>query len=50
MLYIEAPAGVGYSYSSSKNYTINDDEVIQLISVENHHGGKNLATLFACHY
>jgi cathepsin A (carboxypeptidase C) len=26
MLYLEAPAGVGYSYSSDGNYTTNDDE------------------------
>ncbi|WAR12226.1 PPGB-like protein [Mya arenaria] len=27
MLYLEAPAGVGYSYSEDKNYTTSDDEV-----------------------
>lgn len=27
MLYLEAPAGVGYSYSDDKNYTTDDDEV-----------------------
>ncbi|KAH3774566.1 hypothetical protein DPMN_175948 [Dreissena polymorpha] len=27
MLYLEAPAGVGYSFSEDKNYTTNDDEV-----------------------
>ena len=28
MLYLEAPAGVGYSYSADKNYTTDDDQVI----------------------
>uniref|UniRef100_A0A0B7A322 Carboxypeptidase n=1 Tax=Arion vulgaris TaxID=1028688 RepID=A0A0B7A322_9EUPU len=27
MIYLEAPAGVGFSYSADKNYSINDDEV-----------------------
>ncbi|XP_045192411.2 lysosomal protective protein-like isoform X2 [Mercenaria mercenaria] len=27
MLYLEAPAGVGYSYSDDKNYTTDDDQV-----------------------
>lgn len=27
MLYLESPAGVGYSYSDDKNYTIDDDQV-----------------------
>ena len=27
MLYLEAPAGVGYSYSTDKNYTTDDDQV-----------------------
>lgn len=27
MLYLEAPAGVGYSYSDDKNYTTGDDQV-----------------------
>ncbi len=27
MLYLEAPAGVGYSYSEDKNYTTGDDQV-----------------------
>ena len=27
MLYLESPAGVGYSYSGDKNYTTNDDIV-----------------------
>ena len=28
MLYLEAPAGVGYSYADDKNYTTDDDQVI----------------------
>ena len=28
MLYLEAPAGVGFSYSDDKNYTTDDDQVI----------------------
>ena len=31
MLYLEAPAGVGYSYSVDKNYTTDDDQVGQYI-------------------
>ena len=27
MLYLEAPAGVGYSYATDKNYTTDDDQV-----------------------
>ena len=27
MLYLESPAGVGYSYSIDKNYTTDDDQV-----------------------
>ncbi|ESO96867.1 hypothetical protein LOTGIDRAFT_159616 [Lottia gigantea] len=27
MIYLEAPAGVGFSYSDDRNYTINDDQV-----------------------
>jgi len=27
MLYLEAPAGVGYSFSYDKNYTTDDDQV-----------------------
>ena len=27
MLYMEAPAGVGYSYSDDRNYTTSDDQV-----------------------
>jgi cathepsin A (carboxypeptidase C) len=27
VLYMEAPAGVGYSYSSDKNYRTSDDQV-----------------------
>ena len=27
MIYLEAPAGVGYSYADDKNYTTNDDQV-----------------------
>lgn len=27
VLYVESPAGVGYSYSDDKNYTTNDDQV-----------------------
>ena len=27
MIYLEAPAGVGYSYSDDKNYTTDDDQV-----------------------
>lgn len=27
MLYLESPAGVGFSYSDDKNYTTNDNEV-----------------------
>ena len=27
VLYLEAPAGVGYSYSSDKNYKTSDDQV-----------------------
>lgn len=29
MIYLEAPAGVGYSYSDDKNYTTDDDQVAQ---------------------
>ncbi len=32
MLYLEAPAGVGYSYSEDKNYTTGDDQV----DIDNH--------------
>ena len=28
MLYIESPAGTGYSYAGDANYTVNDDEVM----------------------
>ncbi len=27
VLYLESPAGVGYSYASDKNYTTGDDDV-----------------------
>ena len=27
MIYLEAPAGVGFSYSDDRNYTTDDDEV-----------------------
>ena len=27
VIYLEAPAGVGYSYSDTKNYTTGDDQV-----------------------
>lgn len=27
MLYLESPAGVGYSYSDDKNYTTDDNQV-----------------------
>lgn len=30
VLYLESPAGVGYSYSDDKNYQTNDDEVKHL--------------------
>lgn len=29
VLYLESPAGVGYSYSDDKNYTTNDDQVAE---------------------
>ena len=29
MLFLEAPAGVGFSYADDKNYTTNDDEVCE---------------------
>lgn len=29
VLYVESPAGVGYSYSDDKNYTTNDDQVAE---------------------
>ena len=32
MLYLEAPAGVGYSYSADKNYTTDDDQVVTIFS------------------
>ena len=32
MLYLEAPAGVGYSYSADKNYTTDDDQVSEVIT------------------
>ena len=38
MIYLEAPAGVGFSYSDDKNYTTDDDQVgelSQLQSLEN---------------
>ena len=31
MLYLEAPAGVGYSFSDSKNYTTNDTQVFRFL-------------------
>ena len=31
MLYLEAPAGVGYSYSADKNYTTDDDQVVTIL-------------------
>ena len=32
VLYLEAPAGVGYSYSTDHNYTTNDNTVSSIIS------------------
>ena len=32
MLYLEAPAGVGYSYSADTNYTTDDDQVVTIFS------------------
>ena len=31
MIYLEAPAGVGFSYSDDKNYKTDDDEVFLTI-------------------
>ena len=28
MVYLEAPAGVGFSYADNRNYTTDDDQVI----------------------
>ena len=33
MIYLEAPAGVGYSYSDDKNYTTDDDQVGMLLFI-----------------
>lgn len=32
MLYLESPAGVGFSYSDDKNYTASDDTVSSMSS------------------
>jgi hypothetical protein len=33
MLYMEAPAGVGFSYADDANYTTTDDEVEHFIEI-----------------
>ena len=33
ILYLESPAGVGFSYSDDKNYTTNDDIVSKVVNI-----------------
>lgn len=42
MIYLEAPAGVGFSYSQDKNYTTDDDQV----ALDNHMALKNFFLKF----
>ncbi|XP_071173761.1 lysosomal protective protein-like isoform X2 [Mytilus edulis] len=42
MMYLEAPAGVGFSYSQDKNYTTDDDQV----ALDNHMALKNFFLKF----
>ena len=43
MIYLEAPAGVGYSYADDKNYTTDDDQVGKVLSTNRPHGYKTLS-------
>jgi carboxypeptidase C (cathepsin A) len=47
MLYLESPAGVGYSYSGDKNYTTNDDIVsIYAQKTSDYHIGRIIKQIF----
>ena len=47
MVYLEAPAGVGFSYSPDKNYTTNDDIVRHIVTVRSTYRGRGLGVALA---